>query len=689
MLLRKLSSRVLRLGLRTAIVGWGCAGVLLGAAHTALAQEDGAASDRTESPYFFVSGADAAVDALPLKSTNVEVSIAGVIADVTVTQVYRNEGQRALEAKYLFPGSTRAAVHAMSVELGGRVIHAQIREKERARHEYEEAKSAGKTAALLEQHRPNVFQMNVSNIMPADEVRVELHYTELLVPEAGQYQFVFPAVVGPRYNSPDSESAQDKWVAQPVLRAGVETPAKFDLQVRLDTPVGLKEVVSPSHGIQVERADTHHARIGLQKGAVANNRDFILDYRLAGDAIESGVMLMRGEEENFFLAMVEPPQDVGANLIVPREYIFVVDISGSMYGFPLDTAKQMLRELIGGLRAGDTFNVLLFAGSSRFLNTNAVAATPENIRAALRLIDEQGGGGSTELMPALRKVYAQPKSADVSRTIVVVTDGYVTVEREAFRLVRQHLDEANLFAFGIGSSVNRHLMEGLARAGMGEPFIITRAEDARAAAQRFRRMVMAPVLTQVAAQFSGVEVYDVAPEKLPDVLGERPVILFGKWRDGGQGGAPYELVVSGHNANGPYRQRLPLLEAVGNSTGQYGGLRHLWARQRIAELSDQENLEGDRALRGEITRLGLKYSLLTQYTSFVAIDQRVRRPAGGELVSVDQPQPLPAGTSNLAVSGNVPSSPEPESLGALLVMLSMLAMVARRRYRQRQHHLTA
>jgi Ca-activated chloride channel family protein len=690
MLLRKLSSRVLRVGLRTAILGWGCAGVLLGAAHTAQAQEDEVAPDKTESPYFFVVGADDGVDALPLKSTNVEVSIAGVIADVTVTQVYRNEGQRALEAKYLFPGSTRAAVHAMSVELGGRVIHAQIREKEQARHEYEEAKSAGKTAALLEQHRPNVFQMNVSNIMPADEVRVELHYTELLVPEAGRYQFVFPTVVGPRYNSPASAAAQEKWVAQPTLRAGVETSAKFDLQVRLDTPVGIKEVVSTSHGIQVDQTDAYHARIGLQGSEAANNRDFILDYRLAGDAIESGVMLMRGEEENFFLALVEPPQAPGVNMIVPREYIFVLDISGSMNGFPLDTARQMLRELIGGLRSSDTFNVLLFAGSSRFLNAQAVAATPENIRTALRMIDEQGGGGSTELMPALRQVYSQPKSGDVARTIVVVSDGYVTVEREAFQLVREHLDEANLFAFGIGSSVNRHLMEGLARAGMGEPFIITRAEDASAAAERFRRMVAAPVLTQVAAQFSGVEVYDVVPEKLPDVLGERPVIVFGKWRVDGQGGAPYELVVSGHNANGPYRQRLPLLEAVGKSTGQYGGLRHLWARHRIAELSDQENLEGGYAQRREITWLGLKYSLLTQYTSFVAIDQHIRNPDGGEVVSVDQPQPLPAGTSNLALSGNVPSSPEPESMGALLVMLSMLAMVARWRYRlrQRQHHLT-
>ncbi|MDR3087984.1 MAG: hypothetical protein LBU45_08580, partial [Azoarcus sp.] len=133
--------------------------------------------DRAESPYFHVPGGDPSVDALPLKSTDVEVRIAGVIADVTVTQVYKNEGTRPIEATYVFPGSTRAAVHAMNVRLADRLIEAKIREKQKARQEYDQAKSEGKTTALLEQHRPNVFRMNVANIMPGDDVRVELHYT--------------------------------------------------------------------------------------------------------------------------------------------------------------------------------------------------------------------------------------------------------------------------------------------------------------------------------------------------------------------------------------------------------------------------------------------------------------------------------------------------------------------------------
>jgi Ca-activated chloride channel family protein len=652
-------------------------------------------ANKVESPYFYMPGGDPSIDAMPLKSTDVEVRIAGVIADVTVTQVYKNEGARPIEATYVFPGSTRAAVHAMNVRLADRLIEAQIREKQKAKQEYEQAKSEGKTAALLEQHRPNVFQMNVANILPGDDVRVELHYTELLNAENGRYRFIFPTVVGPRYNSSQSASAQEKWVAQPTLPEGVDSSAMFDIRLQLDAPISIKEIGSSSHHIDLRRSDERRAEIGLgaQARRKANNRDFIIDYRLAGDAVESGVMLVRGhgqQAENYFLAMVQPPQSVPAKLITPRDYIFVLDISGSMHGFPLDTAKIMMRELLGGLRPIDTFNVLLFSGSNAFFHQHSVPATRENIAKALQLIDRRQGGGSTELIPALNSVYAQPRPEDVSRSIVVVTDGYVSVEREAFSLVRQHLGQANLFAFGIGASVNRHLIEGLARAGMGEPFVITRSEEAPEAAARFRQMISSPVLTNARATFEGVETYDVTPQYLPDVLAERPVILFGKWRDDGRNKEARQLVVEGRRADGPYRQALSLFEAPDENGEQFSALRRLWARQRIAELSDQENLTGDASLRQDITSLGLEYSLLTQYTSFIAVDQLARNPVPGETKQVAQPLPLPDGVSNLAVGGAfVPGSPEPQSLGALLVTLFMLLMIARRLSRQRQHDTTS
>ncbi len=656
------------------------------------AQEATAPRLKTESPYFFVKSDDPSIDRLPLKGTEVSVKISGVIADVTVTQTYRNEGQRPIEAKYVFPGSTQAAVSGLNVRLADRLITAQIREKQQAKIEYDTAKREGKTAALLEQHLPNVFQMNVANILPGDDVKVELRYSELLVPQSGNYAFVFPTVVGPRYNSPQSSNAQAPWVGQPTLRAGVAAGTTFRLKASIDTPMGLKEIRSMTHAIAVKKSDEdRHAEIELAAdGRPADNRDFVLDYRLAGEKIESGLMLYKGQgenAENFFLAMVEPPKAVAASAISPRDYIFVVDISGSMHGFPLDTAKTVLERLIGGLRPSDTFNVLLFSGSNKMLSPASVPATRANIEQALATIKNFEGGGSTELIPALKRVYAEPKDEKVSRTVVVVTDGYVTVEREAFELVRNNLSKANVFAFGIGSSVNRSLMEGIARAGMGEPFIITDPAQAPEQAARFRRMVESPVLTSVKATFGGLDVYDVEPQALPDVLGERPVIVFGKWRGEARG----RVIVEGHGAEGPYRQEVRIDARTRQDTA---ALRTLWARHRIQSLSDQEALEGSAAFKDRITELGLKYGLLTQYTSFIAVDKVVRNAAPQDSASVNQPLPMPQGVSDTAVDGGalgaeVPSTPEPETLGAIAVVLSVLAMLRRRARRHDARRFTA
>jgi Ca-activated chloride channel homolog len=632
------------------------------------AHADDAEARKGESPYFAISSGEPGTDRLPLKSTQVDVRIVGVIADVTVTQHYRNEGQRPIEARYIFPGSTQAAVYAMNVRLGDRLLTARIKEKQQARIEYQAAKKEGKTTALLEQQRPNIFEMNVANILPGDDVAVELRYTEVLTPRDAVYGFVFPTVVGPRYNSPAASSP----VGGAYLKGGEPSPAAFNIRVTLATPVPVKEIASPSHEVMVDGVGTWQAAVSLKPSEkTANNRDFILHYRLSGDRIESGLMLFRGPEdsgENYFLAMIEPPKAVASRQINPRDYIFVVDISGSMHGYPLDTAKVLLRNLLNGLRASDTFNVMLFSGSSRMLAPASVPATRANIDQALKALNTTAGGGGTEIVPALRRIAALPKPEEVSRSVVVVTDGYVSVEAEVFQLIRQNLGQANVFAFGIGSSVNRHLIEGMARAGQGEAFIVTRPEFAAEQAERLRKLIEAPVLTQVKARFEGLDAYDVEPAQLPDVLGGRPVVLFGKWR-GGDSLVNARLIVEGRAADGQYRNELG---TQGREDQTSSALRHLWARQRIASLSDQEALEGGSAHKAAITELGLNHSLLTQYTSFIAVDQRVRNPNPALMPQVDQAVPLPEGVSPAAIGAEVPSTPEPAAWLSLLVVLGIV-----------------
>ncbi|HJW72765.1 MAG TPA: VIT and VWA domain-containing protein, partial [Geothrix sp.] len=338
------------------------------------------AEDATHSPYFFVKSDDAAIDQLPLKATSAKVAIVGVIADVRVTQVYRNTGTKPLEAIYVFPGSTRSAVYGMTMTIGKRVLKAQIKERGQARADYEQAKQQGRSASLLEQHRPNVFQMNVANIMPGDEIRVELCYTELLVPTEGTYAFVYPTVVGPRYAGragTDSDTGE-KWVANPYTHAGEKPATTFDLEVKLSAGLPIQRMTCATHKTSIAYDGKADATLRLDPGeANGGNRDVIVRYQLAGGAVQSGLLLDQDREENTFLLMAQPPKRVTPRDLPPREFVFIMDISGSQMGFPIEISKTLMKEMIQALRPQDLFNVMVFEGSSALWSPASQPATPE------------------------------------------------------------------------------------------------------------------------------------------------------------------------------------------------------------------------------------------------------------------------------------------------------------------------
>ncbi len=610
--------------------------------------DPGEHEDRTLSPFFFIKSDNPQVDRLPLKSTSAKVNISGVMADVLVTQIYKNEGRKPLEAIYIFPASTRAAVYGLKMTIGKRVIEARIQKRAEARRTYEQAREQGKTASLLEQQRPNVFQMNVANILPGEAIQVELSYTELLVPTDRVYEFVYPTVVGPRYSNRPTEKApaSEHWVKNPYLHQGENPPYAFDLSVNLAAGMPIADLSCPSHKVETHFPNPTLAKVALDRSETrGGDRDFILRYRLAGGRIQSGLLLAEGEKENFFLLMMQPPKRVVQEQIPGREYIFIVDVSGSMHGFPLEISKTLLKNLIGRLRPTDRFNVLLFSGGSSLLAEQSLPACQENIDRAIRLIDRQQGGGGTELLPALKRALSLEKPEGYSRTLVIATDGYVTVEEEVFDLIRKNIGQANLFAFGIGSSVNRHLIEGLAHVGLGEPFILTRPEEAASRAERFREMIQSPLLTRIKVDFNGFSVAEVEPAGVPDLFAERPIILFGKWRGQPRG----KITLTGLSGEGPFREVIEVKGITPLPTNR--ALRYLWARQRITILSDFNQLRSDDRRIREITELGLTYNLLTAYTSFVAVDTQIRN-QGETSSTVKQPLPLPQGVSDYALGGN-------------------------------------
>lgn len=628
-------------------------------------------TDATLAPYFLIDGMDTATDSFPLKETNVSVNINGIFAETFVTQTYSNEGQEPINATYVFPASSRVTIHGMKMEIGDEIITAKIKEKEEARHDYEQAKSEGKSASLLEQQRPNVFTMDVANVMPGDIIRIELHYTEMITPTDGIYQFVFPTVAGPRYTSPSVPKSlkAETWIASPFLRLGDTPREKYNINVNLSAGVPITALQCGSHKIDVAWDNQTSARISLSNPEeFAGNRDFILDYKLTGTEISSGLMLGTGESENFFLLMVQPPERYTPETIPPREYIFILDVSGSMYGFPLDTSKELIRNLAGSLRESDRFNVILFSDSLIQMSPESVPATAENVQKAFALIDNEEGGGGTELAPALETALAIPASPGAARSVIAITDGYISGEREIFDIIGRNIGTTNFFSFGIGSSVNRYLIDGIAKTGLGESFVVTDPSEAAATADRFRTYIQSPVLTDVQVTYDGFDVYDIEPPTLSTLFASRPIVLFGKWKGEPSG----TIYITGKTGGRDYAEDIPVSAAIPLEANNI--IQYLWARTRVERLTDYgitEDLQAN--AKKEVTELGLRYSMMTPYTSFIAVTEKVRN-TEGKSTDVKQPLPIPMNVSEWAIGNGYTVGSEPGSLLLVLLMAAALLL---------------
>ncbi|MCI8660587.1 MAG: VWA domain-containing protein [Lachnospiraceae bacterium] len=654
---------------------------------TAYGEEANTPDDKSSfAPYFFIEGADPEVDHFPLKETDVTATINGVIAEIFVTQTYANEGSNPINARYLFPASNNVSIHGMKMQIGDQIITAKIQEREEAKKTFETAKSEGKSTSLLEQQRPNVFSMDVANIMPGDKVDIELHYTELITSTDGTYEFVFPTVVGPRFASSNEEGQEtddktkaegqsDQWLSSPYLEEGKTPPGKYNITVNLSTGVPITSLTCKSHSIHVEKDGEDKASVTLSNPEeYAGNRDFILNYQLTGQEVHCGLMLDSDEQENYFLLMVQPPERYTPDQLPPREYIFILDVSGSMYGYPLDTAKELIRDLVSGLKESDRFNVLLFSNASVQMSPKSVPATTENIQKAIKLIEEESGGGGTELAPALKNALSIPLDKDFSRSIITITDGYISGEKEIFEIIGKNLSTTNFFSFGIGDSVNRYLIDGIAKAGEGEAFVVTDSKDASDTANRFRTYIQAPLLTDIQITYDGFDAYEIEPPVIPTLFAKRPIVLFGKWR-GEQTGT---IRITGKAGGEDYVKEI---DVSGIQSAQSNpAIRYLWARKKVERLTDYGNQGTDSELtKRMVTSIGLKYSMMTPYTSFVAVAETVRNPQG-DSTDVAQPSALPLHVTSLSVGGYTTGS-EP---GILLLALGGLMVWSMGIFRKRK-----
>ncbi len=581
----------------------------------------------------------------PLQHTDVAVDIAGPLATVVLTQQFGNPFTEPIEAVYTFPMSDRAAIYDMLLKVGQRRIKGEIKPREEARRIYEAARERGQVAALLDQERPNIFTQQVANIMPGERVDIRIEYTEQLEYQEATWRFSFPMVVGPRYVPAGVEDAGA--ITPPVTPEGTRAGHDIALAVHLDAGAELQSLKSVLHEIETRRSGGT-AELKLADKDEIPNRDFILEWSTATAQIGDALLTTTDGDAGYFAFLLQPPARVTSQQVTPRELVFVLDTSGSMSGDPINKAKETMALCLDQADPRDTFNVITFAGDTHLLFEQPVPASAQNISQAQAFLDGQRGGGGTEMMTAIRAALAPSDQQDHLRIVCFMTDGYVGNEFQILDEIGKH-PNARVFSFGIGNSINTFLLDSMARAGRGEVQYVTLKDEAEDPAQRFFRRVRFPVLTDLSVEWQGVRVADVYPERVPDLFDSKPVVLRGRFTPGQNG----QLVIRGQVAGEPWSRTIQLHFA--KSMPEHPRLAQLWARSRVDHLMAANWLGAqrgqiDETLQQQVTALGVEYRLLTQFTSFVAVEELVVN-EGGQQRTVRVPVEMPEGVSYEGVFG--------------------------------------
>jgi Ca-activated chloride channel homolog len=642
---------------------------LLGYASYAMPTADSSATE-TAGKLLATTGGGAQLGVCPLERTDVNGEISGGVARVTVVQHFRNPFREPIDATYVFPLPRNAAVDRMVMRIGSRTVEGRIARREEARAIYDGARAAGQAASLLDQERPNVFMQSVANIPPGKAVDVTISYVEVLKYDDGAYRFVFPMVVGPRY-VPGGVPDASRITPPSRGRSGHD----LTLQLSVDAGMPIKGLRSELHEIDVHEQSPSRAIVRLKYGATIPNRDFILAYEVAGDEIGDAILTHRGDGgDGYFTLLLQPPSRVAPEEATPKELVFVVDTSGSMEGFPIEKAKETIDLALASLNPRDTFNLITFAGDTRILFDDPVPATAENVAEARRFLASRSGSGGTEMMKAIRAALGPSDAADHMRVVCFATDGYVGDDFAIIGEVQRHPD-ARVFSFGVGNSVNRFLLDEMAREGRGDVEYVTLESDGSAAARRLYERVRSPLLTDVSVDWGELNVEDVYPRRIPDVFSAKPVVICGRYTQPGKGTIRLRGLLSGRPFEREISVELPQREDGHDVLGK------IWARERIDELMrrDYEGMQNgvpNAEVREAVTALGLEFGLMTQFTSFVAVEERVVT-EGGVARRVEVPVEPPAGTGFGAEYGGPQAQTEDFTIWGMMQKMSWEVRIVR------------
>lgn len=636
----------------------------------------------------------------PLKHTEVDATITGFVAEVEVRQEYYNPFTDVIEAIYVFPLPHDGAVYEMQMIIGEKVIKGEIKTREEAQEIYEYAKEQGQVASLLEQERPNIFTQSVANILPGEQIDIVIKYTETLDFEDNNYEFVFPMVVGPRYIpgnyvegyfNPSIDDADR--ITPPVLPEGMRSGHDINLSLSLNTGgIPITDISSAQHEIIKTQTQGNKAIISLKEGDTIPNKDFILRYSLDSDEPQFGFFSYAPPgEDGYFTLIAQPQSEYTVTEVTPKEIFYIVDTSGSMGGEPIKKVKDAMTYALQNLNPEDSFYFMTFSNVVQRLSKEPLPNTPGNIMRGLEFVDAIESGGGTEMLPGLVEALQYPNSQNRLRIIALMSDGYIGNESEVLGAVQEHLgDQTRLFSFGIGSSMNRYLMDEFGELGRGGVYYVTLGDESAKVVEEFYERIGSPLLTDLVIDWGGVEVTELYPTLYPDLFGGQPIYVFGRYKKsanteikitGRQGlieeglGNDIMKLITG-DASVQRTEELFSLTAnftANNTDNEWIG--RMWARNKIDELMDHLNPKAyfyganrydDSTVESQITELGLQYGLVTNYTSFVAVSEEVVVEPGQTPITIEVPLELPEGTEYEGFFGSSDKSlPNPMDSGLI------------------------
>ncbi|MXO98757.1 marine proteobacterial sortase target protein [Altererythrobacter xixiisoli] len=614
---------------------------------TQLRAQDGA--DPAAGGALMLQGKEGAAMPAVRLGTDMDVTVTGQILRVRVTQAFRNTSNEWMEATYLYPLPDDGAVDTLNMVVGQRVIVGKIAEREEARQIYDQARSEGRKAGLVESSRPNLFRNSVANIGPGETVLVSIEYQAPVRQLAGEFALRLPLVVGPRYVPPHTltDGAARADAAQ--VTAPLASPAlgnslnPVSITVHLAPGFVPANIISPYHRISVADAGAQARTITLAAGEEPADRDFELRWRSASADPTLGLFRQTLGGQDYVMAAITPQAEVEAGKLPPREMIFVIDNSGSMSGGSMEAAKESLLHALTTLRPEDRFNIIRFDDTLTALFDHATLASAEQVALARRFTEDLKATGGTEMLPALRTALTDDRPTDKAlRQVIFLTDGDLSNEKEMMAEIAANGGRSSVFMIGIGSAPNNFLMRRMAEAGRGTYTNIGTGDEVMAKMTALLERLKAPAMRDISVRVEGTSL-ELAPRVLPTLYAGEPLVLLGPG-DGLEG----RLVVSGTIGDRRWSQTVELKDAADSPS-----VARLWANRRVADVEAQrwsQEISEDEA-DGAVRELGLGFHIVTSQTSLVAVDETPSRPQGARLTQEELPLLLPSGWNFDALFG--------------------------------------